>query len=501
MEFSSSATTPPAEPLPLLASQQQHLEELEAENAMLRQVLDLMTEAFWAVDRDWTLTAVNAAAERAWGRSRDELLGRHIWELFPEVVGTPNHTAILHAMRSGVSQNFHDRSPAVHGWVTGRAEPTPTGLIVHFQDVTQVREVDLARQQSEERYRAILESIDEGFCLIEVIFDDAGGPIDFRFLETNEAFETHTGLHGAVGKTIRDMVPKHDKHWFEIYGRVATTGEPVRFVDEAAAMDGRWFDVYAFRLGGSGSNVVGLLFTNITHRKHMELLQQDFIAMASHDLSGPVTVLRARAQLLQRRQEYDDASVTAIIEQTQRMERLIDDLRELVRLETGHVELRRLPVNLEVLVHEAIERLRLQESNHDLRLITPDASRDVWIDADRIAQVLDNLLGNAVKYSPEGGVITVTITQPADVLQISITDQGPGIAPEAIPHLFERFYRATAREVAGGLGLGLYIARTLVAAHGGQIWVDSEPGAGSTFSFTLPALAVSADASCQSEEH
>jgi PAS domain S-box-containing protein len=445
-----------------------------------------MTEAFWAVDRDWTLTAVNAAAERAWGRNRDELLGRHIWELFPSVVGTPNHTAILHAMRSGISQTFHDRSPAVHGWVAGRAEPTATGLIVHFQDVTQLREGDLARRQSEERYRAILESIDEGFCLIEVIFDTDNHPVDYRFLETNPAFEKHSGLHDAVGHTARELVPNLGEQWFETYGRVAQSGEPLRFVQEAPAMESRWFDVYAFRFGGPDSNVVGILFTNITERKHLERLQQDFVAMASHDLSGPVTVLRARAQLLQRRQQYDDASVTAIIEQTQRMERLIEDLRELVRLETGNLDLRRLPVALDHLVQEAIERMRLQAPGHDLRLTTQDPAREVCVDADRIAQVLDNLLGNAVKYSPEGGVITVSVMQPADVVQISITDQGPGIAPDAIPHLFDRFYRATAREVTGGLGLGLYIARTVVTAHGGQIWVESTPGVGSTFSFTLP---------------
>ena len=501
MESPSSSHMPPADPLALLSGQQLHLETLQAENEMLRQVLDLMTEAFWAVDRDWTITALNAAAERAWGRSRDELLGHHIWELFPEVVGTPNHTAILHAMRSGVSQTFHDRSPAVHGWVAGRAEPTPTGLIVHFQDVTQVREGDLARQQSEERYRAILESIDEGFCLIEVIFDSASNPVDYRFLETNPAFEQHTGLHDAIGHTARELVPDLDEQWFETYGRIAQTGEPLRFVQEAPAMESRWFDVYAFRLGGPDSNVVGILFTNITERKRLERLQQDFVAMASHDLSGPVTVLRARAQLLQRRQAYDEASVTAILEQTQRMERLIDDLRELVRLETGHLELRRLPVMLDHLVHEAIERMRLQAQGHDLRQVTQDPPREVCVDADRIAQVLDNLLGNAVKYSPEGTVITVSVVQSADVVQISIRDQGPGIEPDAIPHLFERFYRATAREVTGGLGLGLYIARTVVTAHGGQIWVESEPGAGSTFAFTLPALTASADAGCQSEAY
>lgn len=500
MEFTSSADPPSADPLPLLSSQQQQLEALKAENETLHQVLDLMTEAFWAVDRDWTITAVNAAAERSWGRSRAELLGRHIWELFPEVVGTPNHTAILHAMHSGIAQTFYDRSPAVHRWVAGRAEPTPTGLIVHFQDVTQLREGDLARQQSEQRYRAVLESIDEGFCLIEVLFDDNHVPVDYRFLETNPAFEEHSGLHNAVGHTARELVPDLDEHWFRTYGQIASTGEPLRFVQEVPAMESRWFDVYAFRLGGPDSNVVGILFTNITDRKHMERLQQDFVAMASHDLAGPVTVLRARAQLIQRRQMYDEASMAAIIEQTQRMERLIDDLRELVRLETGRLELRRATVSLDDLVQAAIERMRLQAPGHELRLANPGPPQEIQVDADRVAQVLDNLLGNAVKYSPDGGVITVTVTQSADLVQLSITDQGPGIEPNAIPHLFERFYRASAREVTGGLGLGLYIARSLVLAHGGQIWVESTPGAGSTFVFTVPVLPASTDPTGQFEE-
>lgn len=499
MEPLSSAMVPPADSHPLLASQQQ-LEALQAENATLREVLDLTTEAFWAVDHDWHITAVNTAAERAWGRNRDELLGQHIWELFPEVVGTPNYTAILHAMRSGVPQVFYDQSPAVRAWVAGRAQPTPTGLIVHFQDVTQVREGDLARQQSEERYRAILESIDEGFCLIEVIFDTGNQPIDFRFLETNPAFEEHSGLHNAVGHTILELVPDLNTQWFETYGEIVRTGEPLRFVQEAPAMESRWFDVYAFRLGGPESRIVGILFANISERKHLERLQQDFVAMASHDLSGPVTVLRARAQLLQRRQVYDETSVLAIIEQTQRMERLIDDLRELVRLDTGNLELRRVPAAMHHLAQAAIDRMRLQAPDHDLRLNAQEPFHDACVDGDRIAQVLDNLLTNAVKYSPGGGWVTISISSQNGRILVSITDEGPGIPAAALPHLFDRFYRAGARDVAAGLGLGLYIARMLIEAHGGQIWVESEPGAGSTFSFTLPALAASADARCQSKE-
>jgi PAS domain S-box-containing protein len=486
MDYSSPASTPPDETLSLLAALRQEIEELRAENATLRQSLDLMSEALWVVDHDWTITVVNTAAERAWGRSREELLGRHIWELFPEVVGTPNHDAIAHAMRTRTPQTFYDQSPAVHRWVAGRADPTPSGLVVHFQDATQLREGYLALQQSEERYRAILESIDEGFCLVEVIYDCDDRPVDYRFLETNPAFEEHTGLHNAVGRTAREMVPNLGQQWFDIYGRVAQTGSPVRFVQEATAMENRWFDVYAFRLGGHESNVVGILFTNITQRKLTELLQQDFVAMASHDLSGPVTVLRARAQLMQRRQAYDEESISVIIEQTQRMERLIDDLRELVRLETGKLELVRRPVSLHSLAQAAIDRIRMQAPDRDLQLAALNPPESTWVDADRMAQVLDNLLGNAVRYSPPGGAITLTVMQVADVAQLSVADQGRGIDPDAIPYVFDRFYRAGSRSADGGLGLGLYITRMLVAAHGGQIWVESTPGVGSTFFVSIP---------------
>lgn len=494
MELPASSSASP-DPPPTLSAQALDLETLRAEVATLRQVLDVMTESFWAVDRDWTLTAANAAAERVWGHRRDDLLGRRVWDVFPQEVGGHMHTAMLHAMRSGVSQTFSGLSPTSGRWLAGHADPTPHGLVIHFQDVTQQREAEAARRQSQERYRAILESIDEGFCLVEVRYDAGGQPVDYRFLETNPAFEAHTGLRHAVGHTARELVPDLDPLWWETYGHVASTGEPRRFVDKVQAMGDRWFDVYAFRLGGPESRVVGMLFTNITHRKHMEQLQQDFVAMASHDLAGPVTVLRARAQLMQRHQTYDADGITAIIEQTQRMERLINDLRELVRLETEHIELRRAPQRLEVLAQAAIERMRLQAPHHALRLRASDAPVDVCADADRVAQVFDNLLGNAVKYSSEGGMITVTVAAAGEMAHVSIMDEGPGIATEAIPHVFDRFYRADAREVAAGLGLGLYITRTLVAAHGGRIWVESQPGVGSTFHFTL-----STGESCPAEE-
>jgi PAS domain S-box-containing protein len=122
----------------------------------------------------------------------------------------------------------------------------------------------------ESRYNALCSSIDEGYCVIQMLFDDQGRPCDYRFLEVNPAFVRHTGLHDAVGKTIRQLAPEHESYWYDVYGEVALTGRPVRFVSEAKALEGRWFDVQAFRVGDAGRCEVGVLFSDITHRRATE---------------------------------------------------------------------------------------------------------------------------------------------------------------------------------------------------------------------------------------
>ena len=119
------------------------------------------------------------------------------------------------------------------------------------------------------RYRTLFESMDEGFCIIELLFDPDGRPIDFRYLEVNPAFERHNGLYHATGRTIRELAPDIETRWFDIYGKVATTGESIRFEEFSSALN-RWFDLYAFRVGDEKEHQVAVLFKNITDRKHAE---------------------------------------------------------------------------------------------------------------------------------------------------------------------------------------------------------------------------------------
>ena len=134
-------------------------------------------------------------------------------------------------------------------------------------DVTERKRSEQALREREEHYRALFDAIDEAYCVIEMLFDDAGKPTDFRFLEVNAAFIHMTGWAQAAGTRMRELAPNHEEHWFETYGKVALNGEPIHFVQKADVLDARWFDLYAFRLGGTESRRVAVRFTDITGRK------------------------------------------------------------------------------------------------------------------------------------------------------------------------------------------------------------------------------------------
>lgn len=184
-------------------------------------------------------------------------------------------------------------------WVSGQAMPEVDehGAVVAFigsvTDVSERKRVEERLRQSEERYRTLVERIDQGFCVIELLYGVNGRPLDYRFLEVNPTFERHTGLKDAVGKTARELVPGLEQHWIEVYGRVAETGESYRFEQGSEAM-GRWFEVDAAPIDGEGSRKVALLFTDVSERKRAEetlrgRAWQDAFRTALADALRPLT--------------------------------------------------------------------------------------------------------------------------------------------------------------------------------------------------------------------
>jgi PAS domain S-box-containing protein len=146
----------------------------------------------------------------------------------------------------------------------------PEELVATIRSFIRIRQSEMALRESEERYRLLFNSIDEGFCIVEMLFDENEKPIDYRFLEINPAFEKQTGLIDAKGKRMRELAPKHEEYWFEIYGKIALTGQPARFVNRAEQLH-RWYDVYAFRFSQPENRQVAILFNDITEHKQSEL--------------------------------------------------------------------------------------------------------------------------------------------------------------------------------------------------------------------------------------
>lgn len=217
-------------------------------------------------------------------------------------------------------------------------------------------------------------------------------------------------------------------------------------------------------------------------------VRDEVLSIVAHDLRSPLDRIVACAPMLHESLSVESRQkLVAVIERTARsMNRLLNDLLDASSIEAGRLRIELQRVNVATLVDLAIEGYERQAAEKEVALTSEILNvLTVMVDPGRIQQALANLLGNAVKLTPAGGRVTVQVTSYADTVRFSVSDTGPGIPPEDVKHLFERFWQAKATR-RGGAGLGLAIAKGIIEAHGGTIEVQSELGKGSTFSFTLP---------------
>lgn len=224
--------------------------------------------------------------------------------------------------------------------------------------------------------------------------------------------------------------------------------------------------------------------------RHLEEAQGDYLRIISHDLRQPLTVIAAQAQLVERAAERPERvrrGAQAIYATVWRMNAMIQDLVDAAHFESGHLRLRVREIDLLAYLHDLLERLESAMETERIVVLPAPTPPRILADPDRLERILVNLLSNALKYSEPGSRVTIAARCDGKRVVISISDRGRGIDPEELPCLFGRYYRSPAvRDHAEGLGLGLYITKALVEAHGGRIWVESVKGVGSTFHFTLP---------------
>ncbi|EEF62614.1 PAS domain S-box protein [Pedosphaera parvula] len=504
-------------------------EALRESEERYRTLFESMDEGFCIIEvifdagqrpMDYRFLEINPAFEKQTGFK--DAKGRRMREMAPEHEQNWFETFGNVAL-TGQPARFESQATALGRWFEVHAfsveMPERHRVGVVFSDITERRRVVEAVREVGERYQTLFNSIDEGFCVIEVHFDDRNRAQDYRFLETNPAFAKQTGIKAAEGRWMREIAPEHEEHWYEIYGKVSSSGESVRFENRAGALN-RWFDVFAFRIGEPEQRKVAILFTDISERKKAEIaLKEAQMALArqnefldqtvqqrtaklqetimeleafsysiSHDMRSPLRAMQGYAEaLLQDYQSNLDDQAKHYLERIHRsaarLDLLVRDVLAYSKVAKGDMQMK--TINLEHLIGDIVQNY---PNLHSSRIqVTASPFPPVIGHEGLLTQIVSNLLGNAVKFSYPGQLPEVAIsaeTMGPDV-RIWFADKGIGIAPEHHEQIFHIFGRVYPDKKYEGTGIGLAIVRKAAERMGGSAGVVSELGKGSQFWITL----------------
>jgi PAS domain S-box-containing protein len=455
-----------------------------------RQLLELAPDAVVVGDADHGVTDVNAAACKLYGYSREEFLGKTFADLAPpedhermvrELPPVPGlvHVSELHAKRRDGALVPIEASTKV----------LPDGRFLAFlRDITERKRAERERDESLRWLRAVLEQSPIGLALVHGPRGDQV-ELNARAQQTLGPLET-TGEPRRGTRTLDGQPIEPEESAFAR----ALRGESFRVEVLAPNATGGFtpIAISAGPIAGPDGALLGAVaaFEDITAVKELERLRAEWSSVVAHDLRQPIASIMPIAQMLAR--TTDEAKRVKYAEQilasSRRLSRMAGDLMDLSRLEARRLELVRLRVDVRALISACIERIAVQAPDRafesDVQGNVPDADAD----PDRIAQVMDNLLTNAVKYGARGGPILVSLSLEAGEVAVAVTNEGRPLTSEELSRIFERFQRTASAKLEGieGVGLGLYITRSLVEAHGGRITAESTPAGLTTFRFTLP---------------
>jgi PAS domain S-box-containing protein len=475
------------------------------------QILESITEGFFTLDRQWRFDYVNREAHRILGREPGELSGQVLWQMYPGLEGTEFERSYQRAMFQREKASFTAFYPGHDRWYEVTTFPAPEGVSVYFRDVTGQKKVQAEREQliaESERQRRIFETALDSTPDFVYVFD-----LEHRAIYANEALVKTWGVGDVRGKKWMELGYEQwhaDLHDREI-DQVIATRAPIRGEIPFTGTNGtRMYDyIFAPVLDPDGE-VVAVAGTtrDITERQGAEqsireqaerLAESDrakdeFLATLSHELRNPLAPLRNSIALLRMSGGGDEksGSIHAMMErQVNHLVRLVDDLLEMSRISRGTLSLQKARVEVAAVVRNAVETSDplIRAGQHALQVELPP--EPLWLEGDhvRLAQILANVLNNAAKYTNDGGRITLRAWREGGQAVISVRDNGIGIAPDALPRMFEMFSRGDrdSGRSQGGLGIGLALSRKLAQMHDGTLEARSEGlGQGSEFTVRLP---------------
>lgn len=496
--------------------------QMELVSVQLAAIVKFSDDAIIGKDLDGIITSWNAGAERLFGYTAREAVGKPMLTFIPPE-RTHEEAEILAQIARGEStehlETVRIRKDGKRIEVSLTVSPIKDshGKIIGAskiaRDISERKRAEETIRQSEVRYRTLFDTLIEGFCTIEVIFDAGGKPVDYRFLEVNPAFEKQTGLHNAQGKLMRNLAPNHEAHWFEIYGKIAFTGVPMHFENEARAL-GRHYDVFAYRVGGPESRKVAILFNDITERKaaeekirqlNVELEQrvikrtaeleaankelEAFSYSVSHDLRTPLRAMNGFAGIVledfgPQLPEDGRRYLERIRNGGRRMGELIDDLLAFSRLSRQPVN--RQHMNSARIVQEVVDDLKSQQDGRQIEWRIGELP-PCLADSALLKQVWVNLLSNAIKYSRDrkSAIVEAGCTYENGGNVYFVRDNGVGFDMQYANKLFGVFQRLHRADEFEGTGVGLAIVQRIVHRHGGRVWAEGRVNQGAAFYFTV----------------
>lgn len=488
-----------------LAVAKEHANELAADRertiAKLESLLAASPVGIAFVDRELRYLSINDALARLNGRPAAEHIGRTIGEMLPPYV-EPLARLLRRVLATGepalnVEVEVTGPMAGEHRWVLVNYFPVRSssdqilGVGAVVIDISETRRAQEALRTEQARLRSIVEHAPAAIWV-----KDRDGRIVFANKRLAHALGGEVA--DVIGKRTDEVLPAefaqpHQEH----DARVILENRAVEAEEMVPSAEGpRTFLTIKFPIPGDPP-LIGGIATEISERKHMEqelrvavLSRDDLMAIVSHDLRGPLQTVELAATLLGGQLEPEHPlrrHVDVITRSCERMESLIEDLLDTAMIREGRIQLELHRERADVLVREAVELQEPLAAEKGITLIRRSDLGDASVecDRDRILQVFANLIGNALKFCQAGDTITVWGDREDDVVRLCVEDTGPGIAQEALPHLFERYWSAHAKG-AKGAGLGLYIVRGIVESHGGRVWAESTPGGGAHFYFTLP---------------